>query len=288
MRAALRQTAPRLAFLIPDYHNPTGALVGDDARRDVLRTARQTGTTVIVDETFVDLGFTIPATPAAAIDCSVITIGSVSKSVWGGLRVGWVRGSAELVRRLAVLRSSIDMGGPVLDQLVAAHLMPDLDTFMPARVAGLRERRDALVAALGRDLPQWRVLVPSGGLSLWAELDAPLSTALTMHAAPAGVIAVPGSRFGVDGTLERFLRIPFAQPPDRLEEAVRRLAGVWEHLRRGLPRGAEPSRAPRRGLRPTWERTIHRPDGEAGLGVRPSLLVRFSRSPRSVAAETTK
>jgi aspartate/methionine/tyrosine aminotransferase len=59
-----------------------------------------------------------------------------------------------------------------------------------------------------------------------------------MLAAPAGVIAVPGSRFGVDGTLERFLRIPFALPPDRLDEAVRRLAGVWHQL----DRSAVPSR----------------------------------------------
>ncbi len=76
---------------------------------------------------------------------------------------------------------------------------------------------------------------PLGGLSLWAELNAPLSTSLSMMAAPAGVIAVPGSRFGVDGTLERFLRIPFALPPDRLDEAVRRLAGVWRQLDRTAP-----------------------------------------------------
>jgi DNA-binding transcriptional MocR family regulator len=105
-------------------------------------------------------------------------------------------------------------------------------------VAGLRRQRDALLAALARELPEWRAVEPQGGLSLWAELNAPLSTSLSMLAAPAGVIAVPGSRFGVDGTLERFLRIPFALPPDRLDEAVRRLAGVWHQL----DRSAVPSR----------------------------------------------
>jgi DNA-binding transcriptional MocR family regulator len=76
------------------------------------------------------------------------------------------------------------------------------------------------------------VPVPAGGLSTWAELDAPLSTPLSLLAPPAGVMLVPGSRFGVDGTLERFLRLPYAQPADRLDLAVRRIATVWEQLDR--------------------------------------------------------
>ena len=93
-------------------------------------------------------------------------------------------------------------------------------------------RRDALLAAIARELPEWRAAVPQGGLSVWAELDAPLSTPLTLMAAQAGVIVVPGSRFGIDGTLERFLRIPFALPADRLDEAMRRLAAAWGQLDR--------------------------------------------------------
>ncbi len=232
LHSSLRQTAPRLAFLIPDFHNPTGALMDVATRREVLRSARQTGTTVIVDETFVDLGFVPPVQPAAALDPGVITIGSLSKPVWGGLRIGWARASADLVRRLAAMRASIDMGGAVLDQLIAAEILPTLPALMPERVAGLRRQRDTLLAALARELPQWRAVEPQGGLSLWVELDAPLSTPLATLAAPAGVIAVPGSRFGVDGTLERFLRIPFALPPERLDEAVRRLAEVWHTLGR--------------------------------------------------------
>jgi DNA-binding transcriptional MocR family regulator len=163
----------------------------------------------------------------------VITIGSLSKPVWGGLRVGWLRASTDLVHRLAELRVSIDMGGAVIDQLVAAELFGRLDELVTARVAELRPRRDALVAALARELPQWHFTEPSGGLSLWAELDAPLSTPLTLLAAQVGVLLVPGSRFGVDGTtLERFLRLPFVLPAERLDEAVRRLASVWAGLDR--------------------------------------------------------
>ena len=230
LQATLRQTAARLAYLTPDFHNPTGALVPAADRREVLRTARQTGTTVVVDESFVELGFGAGERATAELDPTVVTIGSLSKPVWGGLRIGWLRASTDLVHRLAALRTSIDMGGAVLDQLVAALLFERVDEIAAARIAQLVPQRDALAEALAAELPEWRFGVPQGGLSLWAELPAPLSTPLCMLAAQAGVVLVPGSRFGVDGTLERFLRLPFALPADRLVEAVHRLAGVWRQL----------------------------------------------------------
>jgi len=230
LQATLRQTAPRLAYLTPDFHNPTGALMDEDTRREVLRVARQTGTTVVVDESFVDLGFVPGVRASAALDSGVITIGSLSKPVWGGLRIGWLRTSVDLAHRIAALRATIDMAGPVLDQLVAAELFGRLDEITEQRRAELRPQRDALIAALARDLPQWRAAVPQGGLSLWIELDAPLSTPLTLLAGQAGVTLVPGSRFGIDGTLERFTRLPFSLPAARLEQAVQRLAAVWAQL----------------------------------------------------------
>jgi DNA-binding transcriptional MocR family regulator len=235
MRATLRQTAPRLAYLTPDFHNPTGALVDEASRRSVVAVARQTGTTVVVDESFVDLGFVPAERPTAALDPTVVTLGSLSKPVWGGLRIGWLRANVDLVHRLAALRATIDMAGPVLDQLVAASLFTRLDQITADRVAELLPRRDALAEALRTHLPQWRFTVPQGGLSLWAELDAALSTPLTMLAGQAGVVVVPGSRFGVDGTLERFLRVPYALPAERLETAVRRLAQVWSTIDRSGP-----------------------------------------------------
>jgi DNA-binding transcriptional MocR family regulator len=233
LRATLRQTAPRLAYLTPDFHNPTGVLVDEADRRAVLKTARETSTTVVVDESFVELGFVPGTRPTAALDPAVVTLGSMSKPVWGGLRIGWLRASSELVGRLAALRASIDMAGPVLDQLVAASLFDRLEEITARRLAELRPRRDLLVATLHEQLPQWRFAIPQGGLSLWAELDAPLSTPLTLMAGQSGLIVVPGSRFGVDGTLERFLRVPFALPEDQLVEAVRRIATAWHNIDRG-------------------------------------------------------
>jgi DNA-binding transcriptional MocR family regulator len=230
--AVLRQSSPKLAYLIPDFHNPTGVLVDDEAREVVLGVARQTSTTVVVDETFLGLGFVPDATPAAAIDPAVITVGSLSKSVWGGLRIGWIRGPEELIQRLAALRTSIDLSSPVLDQLVAVELIGQLDTIFAARAEELTRKRDALQRQLELSVPEWNAVEPDGGLALWIDLGAPVSTALTLMARSAGVMIVPGSRFGVDGTLERYLRLPYAHAPDVLADAVRRLAGVWRGLDR--------------------------------------------------------
>jgi DNA-binding transcriptional MocR family regulator len=120
----------------------------------------------------------------------------------------------------------------VLDQLVAVHLLGQAGTIIAARRAELTARRDALVAALARDLPEWRVTVPAGGVTLWAELDGPISSALSRAAEEVGVRLAPGPRFGLDGTLERFLRLPFTLPADDLTEAVRRIASVRHDLDR--------------------------------------------------------
>ena len=81
------------------------------------------------------------------------------------------------------------------------------------------------------DLPAWRFAVPRGGLCLWARLERPGAEALADAAAREGVHVVAGPTFGVDGTLDRHLRLPFTQPPDRLEEAVRRLAAAERRVR---------------------------------------------------------
>ena len=141
------------------------------------------------------------------------------------------------------------MGGAVLDQLVATEVLPHLDAIAAGRITMLVPQRDALLRALHERLPQWRPTVPEGGFSVWVELEAPLSTPLSLMAAPAGVMIVPGSRFGVDGTLERFLRLPFSLPADRLRFAVDRIADVWQRLDR--PAALGPHARRRLTARPT-------------------------------------
>ncbi len=107
---------------------------------------------------------------------------------------------------------------------------------MPAVVWFRRDLRvhdnPALVTALREQLPEWQFFVPGGGVTLWVELDGPISSALSRAAEDVGVRLAPGPRFGLDGTLERFLRLPFTLTPDDLIEAVRRIASVRHDLDR--------------------------------------------------------
>ena len=233
---ALRQTRPRLTYVIPEFHNPTGHLMPTDLRERLVAAAHATGTELVVDESFVDLpldGAPMPP-PVAVFDrhSRVVSIGGMSKAYWGGLRIGWVRASAPLVQRLAALRVGVDMSSPVLEQLVAVHLLERAPAIVAARRAQLLFRRDALVEALGELLPEWRFFVPTGGVTLWAELDGPISSALSRAAEDVGVRLAPGPRFGLDGTLERFMRLPFTLAADDLTEAMRRIASVRHDLDR--------------------------------------------------------
>jgi DNA-binding transcriptional MocR family regulator len=233
---SLRQAHPRLAYLIPEFQNPTGHLMPAELRERLPASAHASGTDLVVDESFVELaldGVAVPP-PVAAFDrhARVVSIGGMSKPYWGGMRIGWVRASAPLVQRLAAIRVGVDMASPVLDQLVAVRLLAQADTIVKGRRAQLAAQRDTLVAAVREQLPEWRVTVPSGGVSLWAELDGPVSSALARAAEEVGVRLAPGPRFGLDGTLERFIRLPFTLPEPELVEAVHRIAAVRYDLDR--------------------------------------------------------
>ncbi len=222
-----------LAHVTVDGQNPTGLLADLAQRRDLLRglsSRTAGGPLVAVDETFADLVPESEAPPRLAAVAAaeglaaggrgVVTLGSMSKSFWAGLRVGWVRGEPELLARLAQARASMDITSPVLDQLVAVQLLAQAPAVLAERRALLAERRDALVAALARGVPDWTVRPAQAGLVLWACLPTPSATQLAAHALDLGVRLSPGPRFTVDGTGDRWLRLPFITPADDVDRLV--------------------------------------------------------------------
>ncbi|MGW7245048.1 MocR-like transcription factor YczR [Streptomyces decoyicus] len=249
VESTLRQSVPQLAYLIPDFQNPTGCLMPDHERARVLRAAQRSGTWLVIDETLADLALDVPAPPPFATHTTpggagqVVTIGSMSKTHWAGLRIGWLRAPARLVTELAGQRVATDMGGSVLDQLLALALLARAGELLPPRLEQLREQRAALAAALAEHFPQWTWHLPSGGLSLWVDLGAPIASALAERAQDYGVRMEGGTYFATDpGIFEQRLRIPYTTPPDTLREAVRRMAAA-------LAAGPSPSPATRR---PHW------------------------------------
>ncbi len=236
--AAVRQLSPSLAYLVPDNHNPTGLTLPAAERKQLAHIISETRTRTIVDETMTEVWLDRPVPPPMATAMTtrrdlVLTIGSMSKSFWGGLRIGWIRAERSTLATIAALRPAIDMGTAVLEQLAAARLLAVADDVLPERREILRTRRALLLSLLRQHLPDWHPVGGSGGMALWVRLPAPMSSALSAAASRLGLEIPPGPRFGVDGTLERFIRVPYTLPEDQLGEAIELLARAWRAVTGG-------------------------------------------------------
>jgi DNA-binding transcriptional MocR family regulator len=158
LREVIARQAPRLVYVIPSFHNPTGATLDAAGRRDLAELAAATGTPVLEDLTLDDLYLAEPPPPpvaAAAPDAPVLTVGSLGKLVWGGLRIGWVRAAEPIVARLARLKVQADLGSSLPSQVLAARLLPRAAAIRDLRRGELGRGLAALEAALAAALPDW-------------------------------------------------------------------------------------------------------------------------------------
>jgi DNA-binding transcriptional MocR family regulator len=178
--------------------------------------------------------------PFASYSPDAICVGSASKSVWGGLRLGWIRAPHAVVDRLTRARVGLDLGAPVLEQLVLTRLLTgDLDGVVDTQRQRLRIQRDTLASALRERLPDWDFRLPEGGMALWCHLPAIGATALSTEAERHGVLLAPGPSFAPEGGLDRYVRLPYAIAATELVEAVDRIAAAWAVVASG--RGGVPT-----------------------------------------------
>jgi len=236
---------PALAYVIPDHHNPTGASMTLAERTALVRTAERVGTVLLVDETTADLDIDagtspVPVAALAREAGSVVTIGSLGKTVWGGLRLGWIRADERVIDRLVTARAASDMGTPGFDQLVGMLALGRMDEIITHRRTMLARSRDLAIATLAEQVPEWQVPHPTGGMSLWVGLGSPSSSALILAARARGLVITAGPRFGIDGAFERHLRVPFTGATEELEPALRILVDAWRSLPGGVVPQAEP------------------------------------------------
>jgi len=231
---AFGRATPTFGYLMPDYHNPTGQSMPIELRQRLLALAVHHGTTIVADETMAELGFDSSRGRAGmtrarplALDGDAVLIGSVGKTLWGGVRVGWIRAEPPLIQRLVRARAAGDLGTPLLEQLIVTEVLADFDSLLEARRDVLRSGRDTLERLLAQHFPQWHVPHVYGGLTTWINLGEPVSSALTIAARAEGLNIAAGPRFGIDGAFERFLRLPFSYSEVETTRAVHALAAAW-------------------------------------------------------------
>jgi DNA-binding transcriptional MocR family regulator len=233
--AAVAEHRPVLAYVVPSYHNPTGAVLPALQRRRLVETAVAGGVALIDDEVLADLGFpgeSLPP-PLVAYHDQVITIGSLSKVIWGGLRIGWVRAPAPLIARLARLRAVHDLGGDVPAQLAAAELLSRLDEPRRRSAEQRQTQYHHLRAELTRHLPDWHVPAVPGGQTLWVRLPYGDGTSFAQTALRHGVALLPGVGLDAEGGSMDYVRLHFLLPPDDLTETVHRTATAWHDYQPG-------------------------------------------------------
>ena len=233
------QMRPRSAYLIPDFHNPTGALLPDAQRRDFAEVLGRHRVVPVFDESLVELGLEegpMP-TPMSALISDSVTVGSVSKIYWGGLRIGWMRIPRHRVEHFASSRLGLDLGAPVLEQLVTVELMANHEAVVADCRARLRAARDMLAAQVRSWVPEWKLIVPSGGMALWAELPEARSGVLSIAARNHGLRLVAGPNFAPAGGLDRWVRLPYTVTESELEQVGPRLAAAWEEAKSMAGRG---------------------------------------------------
>jgi 2-aminoadipate transaminase len=235
---------PKLCYVVPNFSNPSGATMTSERRVHLAGLAERYGFLVVEDDPYGQLRFAGPHLAPVAAHASashVAYVGSFSKVIAPGLRVGYVLAPDWLRRPLVLAKQASDLASSSLGQRLVAELL-GWDGWLDAHVAALgqlyRDRAEALAAAVDRRLAgRLRFDPPEGGMFAWASLGGGVSAAeLAAAAAARGVAIVPGEEFVAGGGPVAAVRLSFSMlaPPD-IDRAVDRLALAFDDLSR--PRG---------------------------------------------------
>ena len=236
--AARRTAGARFAYLLPNFQNPSGRCLSAARREALVDAAAAAGLPLVEDNPYGDLWFDTPPPPPLAARAGVgehggaIYLGSFSKVLAPGLRLGYVIAPKALYPKLLQAKQAADLHTPGFNQRVVYEVIKDgfLRDHVPTIRARYKAQRDAMRAALERHLPpgcRWQA--PVGGMFFWVELPAGLdATALLPKAVDAGVAYVPGAPFFIDGgSHANTLRLSFVTvPPERIAQGVAALGGV--------------------------------------------------------------
>jgi 2-aminoadipate transaminase len=250
LEAALA-TGPRFIYAIPTFQNPSGVTLSQERRRALVHLASQAGVPILEDDPYWQLRYEGEHSPSLlALDVArfeqgdapgnIIYLGSFSKILGPGLRLGWIAAPAIVIKRMVQAKQGVDLHTSLYVQMVV-HEVVSRSGFLEQLVARLqtvyRERRDVMLAAMAQHFPpgvSWTQ--PQGGLFLWVTLPSSLNAEeLLVEALRHRVAFVPGAPFYADGNAPHVLRLNFSySQPEQIEEGIQRLGGV-------LTRALEPA-----------------------------------------------
>jgi 2-aminoadipate transaminase len=232
-RAAGTGDRARFAYLLPNFQNPSGHVYSEARREAIVAVAREHGLPLLEDNPYGDLWYdTPPPRPLAArVPDSVIYLGSFSKVLAPGLRLGYVVAPQALYPKLLQAKQAADLHTSILNQRIVFEVLRTgmLDTHVPTIRERYRRHRDAMQAALQTHLSGLATWVkPTGGMFFWLELKPGLDAmALLPKAVEAGMAYVPGTAFYAQAPQPNTLRLSFVTaPPDKIEAGIAMLAQV--------------------------------------------------------------
>ena len=231
--ASRKGLVPKFIYLIPDFNNPTGETLTLEQRRAIIDVARKESLVIIEDSPYKELRFSgkdVPSMYSMAPDC-VLHLGSFSKILAPGFRLGWVFGPEQVLDQLTACKQSVDLCPPMLDQHIAAYLLETglLHDNLRNTVALYRDKRDFMLKMLGRYMPSgvtWTL--PEGGLFVFLTFPDGVDTVeMYGRALSAGVAYVSGAFFHTDGSGRNTMRLNYSfMDMDGIEEGVRILASL--------------------------------------------------------------
>lgn len=240
--ATLAPASVRVVYVIPDFQNPTGATMTLERRRRLLELAEERDWIVIEDTAYTALRFEGAALPSLfelsgefAAPGRVIQVGTFSKVLAPGLRIGWVIGAPEVLEQLVRAKQSSDLHTSTLNQQVALKAAASglVEAQVPRLVSTYRRRRDAMLGALEREMPPGaRWTRPAGGLFTFVTLPGDVDVRVLLdECLRAGVAFVPGAEFHVDGSGLNTLRLNYSHAGEaEIGEGIGRLAGVLRRV----------------------------------------------------------
>ncbi|MFI1829223.1 PLP-dependent aminotransferase family protein [Streptomyces sp. NPDC020412] len=228
---------PKLLYVIPNFQNPTGRTLSAARRAAIAYVVARSRMWVVEDDPYGELRFEGDPVPwLTGFDDAAphaVLIGSFSKIMAPGLRLGWLRAPRALRRACVIAKQTIDLHTSTLDQAAAARYLrdADLDAHLARVRHSYRERRDTLLRGLPHALPRGSTwTTPDGGMFVWARLPAGFDASALLHDAVAQRVAyVPGAPFFVGAADEGTLRLSFTtHTPPEIETGLRRLRTVFK------------------------------------------------------------